>query len=73
MKTFLFFQLEPYNQKLTQSLLNVIDQNETVEDLKKSFYSMILNFMTKPQAIELLQEAAGKSFCCCEVEQSVLV
>ncbi|VDD93361.1 unnamed protein product [Enterobius vermicularis] len=53
--------LEPYNQKLTQSLLNVIDQNETVEDLKKSFYSMILNFMTKPQAIELLQEAAGRS------------
>uniref|UniRef100_A0A0N5AA39 Dimer_Tnp_hAT domain-containing protein n=1 Tax=Syphacia muris TaxID=451379 RepID=A0A0N5AA39_9BILA len=52
--------LEPYNQKLTQSLLNVIDQNETVEELKKSFYSMVLNFMTKPRAMELLQEAAGR-------------
>uniref|UniRef100_A0A0R3RW29 Dimer_Tnp_hAT domain-containing protein n=1 Tax=Elaeophora elaphi TaxID=1147741 RepID=A0A0R3RW29_9BILA len=52
-------QLEPYNQKLTQSLLNVIDANEGIEELKKSFYSMILNFVTRPNAMQLLQQAVG--------------
>ncbi|VBB30377.1 unnamed protein product, partial [Acanthocheilonema viteae] len=52
--------LEPYNQKLTQSLLNVIDANEGIEELKKSFYSMILNFVTRPNAIQLLQQAVGR-------------
>ncbi|EJD75126.1 HAT family dimerization domain-containing protein [Loa loa] len=51
--------LEPYNQKLTQSLLNVIDANEEIEELKKSFYSMILNFVTRPNAMQLLQQAVG--------------
>ncbi|VDM41863.1 unnamed protein product [Toxocara canis] len=51
--------LEPYNQKLTQSLLKVIDANETIEELKKSFYSMILNFVTRQDAMELLQQIAG--------------
>ncbi|CAG9540052.1 unnamed protein product [Cercopithifilaria johnstoni] len=52
--------LEPYNQKLTQSLLNVIDANQGIEELKKSFYSMILNFVTRPNAMQLLQQAVGR-------------
>ncbi|VDK80984.1 unnamed protein product [Litomosoides sigmodontis] len=52
--------LEPYNQKLTQSLVNVIDANEEIEELKKSFYSMILNFVTRPNAMQLLQQAVGR-------------
>ncbi|KAK6101265.1 hAT C-terminal dimerization region family protein [Brugia pahangi] len=51
--------LEPYNQKLTQSLLNVIDANEGIEELKKSFYSMILSFVTRPNAMQLLQQTVG--------------
>ncbi|MCP9259164.1 hypothetical protein DINM_002130 [Dirofilaria immitis] len=51
--------LEPYNQKLTQSLLNVIDTNDGIDELKKSFYSMILNFVTRPNAVQLLQQAVG--------------
>ncbi|VDN06107.1 unnamed protein product [Thelazia callipaeda] len=52
--------LEPYNQKLMQSLLNVIDTNEGIGDLKKCFYSMILNFLTRPNAMQMLQQAAGR-------------
>ncbi|OZC11482.1 hypothetical protein X798_01340 [Onchocerca flexuosa] len=51
--------LEPYNQKLTQSLLNVIDANEEIAELKKNFYSMILNFVTRPNAMQLLQQTVG--------------
>uniref|UniRef100_A0A915AQQ7 HAT C-terminal dimerisation domain-containing protein n=1 Tax=Parascaris univalens TaxID=6257 RepID=A0A915AQQ7_PARUN len=52
--------LEPYNQKLTQSLLKIIDASETIEELKKSFYCMILNFVTRQDAMELLQQVAGR-------------
>ncbi|KAE9554592.1 hypothetical protein FO519_002231 [Halicephalobus sp. NKZ332] len=44
-------QLEPYNQKLTLSLINVFDTDEVVISLKKSFYSMVYRFAEIPEAV----------------------
>uniref|UniRef100_A0A914E968 HAT C-terminal dimerisation domain-containing protein n=1 Tax=Acrobeloides nanus TaxID=290746 RepID=A0A914E968_9BILA len=53
-------QLEPYNQKLTQALLNVFEVDEQVNELKKAFYSMIFGFLSRPDALSQLNKISGR-------------
>lgn len=52
-------QLEPYNQKLTQSLLNVFEVDEKVNELKKTFYAMVFDFLSRPDALTQLNKLTG--------------
>lgn len=52
-------QLEPYNQKLTQTLMNVFEVDEKVNELKKAFYAMVFDFLSRPDALTQLNKISG--------------
>ena len=54
-------QLEPYNQKLTLSLINVFDTDELVISLKKEFYSMVYKFAEIPEAVNRFSQEVENS------------
>ncbi|KAK6741301.1 hypothetical protein RB195_009263 [Necator americanus] len=53
-------QMEPFSQRIMSCFTHFLESNSTIEELRKSVYQMIFAFVTRPDALQALNKAAGR-------------
>ncbi|VDM72251.1 unnamed protein product [Strongylus vulgaris] len=52
-------QMEPFSQRIMSCFTRFLESNPTIDELRKSVYQMIFAFVTRPEALQALNKAAG--------------
>ncbi|KAJ1358393.1 hypothetical protein KIN20_016804 [Parelaphostrongylus tenuis] len=53
-------QMEPFSQRIMACFTHFLESNSAIEELKKSVYQMIFAFVTRQDALQALNKAAGR-------------
>ncbi|VDM53987.1 unnamed protein product [Angiostrongylus costaricensis] len=53
-------QMEPFSQRIMACFTHFLESNSAIDELKKSVYQMIFAFVTRQEALQALNKAAGR-------------